>query len=496
MISRASIRLDRRAGLVLGAVALLGLGLRLGHWDLGWFPEWSLKPVAALGQPYGWGCLLAPLGLLALLGWGAWRLAQGPRRRHAVGALALLGLLHFGLDLTLDGGQGGQLWTFNTVGATVSGVSNGFFAAATRIDSLRGFLRDYQQVAARYKLKLATHPPGAVLVYWVPLRLYQRLEFLQPPTEALLQAIGHADLSTLYLTLNRIPNIASEQITATLLPAAFFCALWVAALGALTVVPTYLLGARLAGRRGGLLAAALLSLMPGSLFFYLSLDVVVMMLTAWALAGAAWSLDGGRRGAAAGLGAGLALGLTLTISLGALASVALVAAYVVLAADCEGRGLKAAAVVLGWVLLGLLALAAGAAALGLDLPATVQACLFSHENTGSGVTYRHWWPWVVWNIVDYVLLAGLPIVVAAAAAVRHPKAFAPAAAWLGVMVLLSLSGITKGETERLWIFFNPLLAQAAAAVAVEQAGWCATLASQPLLLLLLASALPPLVRPY
>jgi hypothetical protein len=475
-------------------VVLLALWLFAGL-QLGSPPVWSICARSDLGQPYGPLFLVWPLLIGAGAGWLVWRLARRDTRRHTALAVAVLALAQFGLALTTDSGQGRRGWVENTVASTYSVVSNGYFSAATRIESVRGFLRDYPAFQRAQTLKVATHPPGAVLAYWLPLTLYDRLGPVRAASDGLLDAL--IDRNDLYLSMAHYPGVVLSHLSGRYLGAALWTALWIMVLGALAVWPTYLLGAAWAGRRGGLLAAALVAVTPNTLFYAQSLDVPLMMLVAWGLAGAAWSLRAERGAPYAALGAGVALGVALSVSLGALAALALVVGLVGVSAvrgeTRPGRTLTTLALLFA----GLALVAAAATLAGADVADAVRTGLSGHTGgIASGLGHRPYWPWVWLDVVDYGLFAGLPLTVTALAALRHPRGATPALALVGIMALLTVSGITRAETERLWVFFNPLLAAAAAVVAAERAEWYATLASQPLQLLLMAVAHPPLVRPY
>jgi hypothetical protein len=107
---------------------------------------------------------------------------------------------------------------------------------------------------------------------------------------------------------------------------------------------------------------------------------------------------------------------------------------------------------------------------------------------------------------------GLPLTVLAAASVpriiRTLRATSSSAltAYLGAaalvaLLLLDVSGVVRGETGRLWLFFVPWLAATAAPDLVDESGsrWrllAITIALTALQLLLMAWTMQPIVRPY
>lgn len=498
MTSQAStndwLKRHATALVVLGAVLLLGKALVVDARDLaGGQWGWTLKPQPALlGHPYTPACWL-PMLLLIALGAGAcqWGSAGGWRLPAAV---ALLVAVHGGLTLSADLGQGRARWAANVVSATWSEVSNGYFTNAWLCDETPlGFVRHYADVQRHAALKLTTHPPGATLCYWLPLRLYQASPGLQRVSERWL-ARCLPDPDRFFRTLCHLPTV--RPLPESMMGAALFCSLFLALLGSLAVVPVYWLGASGGDRRTGLLAALVFALMPNSLFYYLSLDVVLTTLAALALAGVVHAVREPRAWWAA-LGAGLALMLAGFISLGALAIGALVLAYPVVAALDGGCDRRTAARVVGLVLGTVAALVVLAWLLGVPVLTIVRQGLGQHQHGLAGTGHRPRLPWLAMNVVDYVLLAGLPVAVLAAQSLgSRSTAGTLARTAAGVMLLLTLSGIVKAETERLWMFFNPALAVAAAAAVGARATRFWTLASQPLALLLMVLSLPPLVRPY
>jgi 4-amino-4-deoxy-L-arabinose transferase-like glycosyltransferase len=385
----------------------------------------------------------------------------------------------------------------NTVASTFSEVSNGYFATASRIERVPRFLRDYAELQRTGPQKLKTHPPGAVLAYWLPLTIYQRLPGVEAAMVRLIRAWA-GDTNDVYLAIQQYPNVANQHLPDYLMGAALFCSLWLALAGALAVLPAYWLGAAGGDRRAGVLAAILLALMPNSLFYWLSLDTLLVTLLAAALAGVVYALPGDRLRAWPALGAGVGLGLTLFVSLGALAACGLSGVYALLAAARGRARWRHAVGALVLVASGVALVTAAVTLAGVDTAAVLYQGLTAHRHGGAGVQYRPYAPWVVFNVVDYVLLAGLPLTVVALGGLGRDCAEPVRSiglAALATLLLLDLSGVTRAETERLWIFLNPALAATAAAAAVARAERFWTLAIQPLQLLLMALALPPLVRP-
>lgn len=102
--------------------------------------------------------------------------------------------------------------------------------------------------------------------------------------------------------------------------------------------------------------------------------------------------------------------------------------------------------------------AALAVAYGYDAIGTLLATEGLYRNSVASV--RPYWFWVLGSPVAWGVMLGLPIAAAGLVAVvrRRPEAVALAA----VLLIASVMGFTKAETERIWLPFAPLACVAAA----------------------------------
>lgn len=478
------------------AVLLLGLALIRFRFDLAVPFGWTLAPPP--GTPYPVTAALPSLLLILGLGLPVWWLAHRPglSAGRAWLAVALLGLLSAGLMQTSEAGLGRRGWVVNSVASTCSSISNGYFVAAREIDDVGWFLAGYHELQRGDTGKLGTHPPGAVLVYWLALRAY-RLPGAEGVSTWLIRkcAGGTADVR---LEIAAYPNVP-PSLTTQDMPAALWCALFVSLLAATGVAPTYLLGAADGDRRVGVLAAALLAVMPNVVLYRLSLDGLLMALGAWSLVGLVQAVRDAR-GWLWALASGVALGLAGFVSLGAAPIAGLGLAYLLLTLRAGELSPTRAAGLLLWLVAGVLLVLGAATLAGLATWTVVRQALELHRHGGGGIGHREYLPWLLFNLLDYAAFVGLPVCLIAGEGIVRGGLASTAGrlgwALVAVLLLLDLSGTVRAETERLWLFMNPLLAASAAAAAVGRADRLWPLAAQPLQVLLMNLALPPLVRPY
>lgn len=354
------------AALLLGASAFW---LWKGKWKLG-HDDWFLAPNGLL---WPFGAWLLPLFVLFLLGglaglsaYDRFRRAKSSKEARAstqlcVGALSLLALVW---PFVLQGpgtpavaGIPARPGAFNLVSTFWSDVSNGYFGASYEITNPREFARAYadrqQPAPARALAHVATHPPGATLLYYGARRVYESVPPLQSAMTGLaaplvLPAPGENNLNNLQsrdeqmrATLSQlrderrlaVRSAVSERapMPRDLPPSALGAALWCALLSALAVALTtpavFALAAGhdrddvAASDARGIIASALWVLCPSALFWAFSLDAVIACIVAWSLL--MWSRRLGGAGASWALAAGAGWALATWVSFGALAVLAI-----------------------------------------------------------------------------------------------------------------------------------------------------------------------------
>jgi hypothetical protein len=222
-------------------------------------------------------------------------------------------------------------------------------------------------------------------------------------------------------------------------------------LGAATAPLTWLLARELLDEREARLATALWILAPSVLIeSATSIDAVfafVGTLTAVLLVRGRV-----RTGALAAV-----LGTFLSY---ALAAVPVWAAWVVFARQGAARAVRLGAAVTAAVVSFYIVLRV---ATGYDAIAALRATDHRYH-LGAG-RRRAYWYWVPADVVAFGVGLGLPTLLACMRGVASRRA--PALALAAIVLAGALSGETKGEVERIWLFMTPFAAVAAAPAAVR-----------------------------
>ncbi|MFI8092979.1 glycosyltransferase family 39 protein [Streptomyces sp. NPDC086080] len=230
-------------------------------------------------------------------------------------------------------------------------------------------------------------------------------------------------------------------------------------------------------------AAPFLALAPGAVWVGTSADGFFTAVTAWAVALLALAVTG-HRPAWTGLGSGLLFGLTMYLSYG-LTLFAVIAAAVLLLGTRRLRPLP-------YVAAGFLVVPVVFTALGFDWWEAYRLLVTRYYQGAGGVRPYGYWIWA--NLACTVLVVG-PATVAGlrrcggvliGSRALRPRGAAPRLALLVLSAFLALlvadlSGMSKAETERIWLPFAFWLLPACALLPGPR-GW---LAGQAVLALLL-----------
>jgi len=431
----------------------------------GW--RWHRVDTAAFESAGPTVFLYVLIGLVVVLA-GRW-VGRMSRRREA-GVVALLVVLAFSAQLAaarqLPGGYNESIIALGKPGP------NRYHKAARGVEHLGSLLRSYPEWMSDTSHQLiVTHPAGPVTLFWClnhafagnPVGARRLVGWCE---QHLAMGVGVREgqgaVSTLFASVSD-PELAGVWLASFVLRAA----------AALVVLPVFAMARRVYGRLTGLWAAALAAAIPSLVLFSPGIDQCFPVLTA-TLCWLGWSAGESRslwRAFAAGLV--WSLGLFFSLSFVVAGAWAALLALAGLWRGAERPGIadaaRLAAGALGGLLLPLAALHVG---LGYNSLAVWQRCVANNAtfNAASGRSYGTW-VWV--NPVEFLIFLGLPIaclfVPRAAGALRELKgrgvqgADWPTLIAAGLLMALNLTGLNRGEVSRLWMFFMPACAIAAAA---------------------------------
>ncbi|MET8830503.1 hypothetical protein ABZX40_34215 [Streptomyces sp. NPDC004610] len=233
--------------------------------------------------------------------------------------------------------------------------------------------------------------------------------------------------------------------------------MWCVVLGATACVAVLVAVRALAGEGLARRAAPFLVLAPAAVWLGTSADAYFAAVAAWAVALLALALTRGSLTAAGG--SGLLFGLTCYLSYG-LTLMAVIGAAVVLLAR---RGLRARPALLVPFVVGLAVVPGLFTLAGFDWWEGYRLLLTRYDQGAGGIRPYGYWIWA--NLACTVLITGL----ATAAGLRRtgaallPGGRAPATGDIRLAVLVTgallavliadLSGMSKAETERIWLPF-------------------------------------------
>ena len=387
---------------------------------------YARQPLVHIGAPPLVGAfdLRLTAHVLPALGLAAAAIAWGP-------ALAVRlrwrGLLAWGW-------VGAAVWAValaatNGAGAIAAPLATKYeqLAAVALVGTPGGFLASFTDVLATYPTHVQGHPPGGVLVLW---------------------ALDGAGLAG--ATAAAVLTIACGALTA----------------------PAALVAVRaLAGEARARAAAPFLIFTPAAVWMATSMDALYAGVGAVGIAlfALACTTATVRRAALLALTGGLVLGIGLMLSYGIVALGAVVVAIAV------GRRRPAA---IAWAGAGVVLVLAAFLALRFNWFDGLAA---TREQYLAGVSRRRpYLEFLVISLAAFALAAG-PAAVAGLGQLRDRGIWLLAGGTLVALAAADLSGMSKGETERIWLHLVPWLLVAAAALTRTRA-WLAAQIGLALLL--------------
>lgn len=361
-----------------------------------------------LDWPYLWApALVAALGIAIVV--PAWWVGAATRLRFR---WVLVGSWAFALSWTV------AIAATSDPGALARPLLNPhheYLVFARGIASPADFVSGFLENLSAYPTHVRGHPPGAVLSFWGLDRLFA--------TDASFA-------------------IALLAIAATAAPA--------------TLLAVRALSDEGAARR----VAVFAGMAPAVVWIGTSADALLMAVTTWSVASAALALRGHGRSPMlfAGL-SGLAAGVALTLSYGSVVMLAPLAALVVLLI-LRRRFVETAVLVLAATLAPL-----ALVALGFDWLEGYRAVRFQYYD---GVaSERPQWFFVFSNPAAFAVAIG-PAAIAGITTLRDRRLWILVGAALASIAAADLSGMSKGEVERIWLPAVPWVLVATASLRTQR----------------------------
>jgi hypothetical protein len=283
-----------------------------------------------------------------------------------------------------------------------------YLAAVETVSSPEAFLAGFTERIGTYPAHVRAHPPGMVLLLWG----LGRVGLSGPGWAAALQIAG----------------------------------------GALAVPAVLVAAGAVAGEARARAAAPFLALAPTATAVATSADALFAGVGAWAVALVVMALARPGTRAALLAAGGVLLGVTLLLTYGGILLGA-VAGPAIMARRRPGPAALAVSAA-GAVVL-------GAALLGFWWPEGLAASVGQYE---AGISrFRPYSYFLVANLAAFAAVLG-PATAAGLASLRHRGTWLLVAGGLLAVLLADLSGLSKGEVERIWLPFAPWLLLSAAAL--------------------------------
>ncbi len=344
-----------------------------------------------------------------------------------------------------------------------SDQASGYFTVAQEIEHLPTFLRQFPERMPNFRPDPhpRSKPPGIILLYW---GLEQPLTHLPAVAHSIGNWARGIRCADLWLATLPDSSLATNVLMSILTPIASALAIWVA----------YALVALWLGPQAGWLAAGLIALMPGRLMFTPQMDTVYPLLTLLALylVETGWQKQRPFRTFMAGIILSIATFFSLVNALSA----------VIIGLYLLGRIWQSERSILQGLrpfLLHGTSLVAGTLTLWVIYWVSSGVTPFDIYLAAAPARHdlaRNYWIWLVGNLYDLALFAGLPAFLLAFLHLgqfrlsrlhRQNGALSLLLVFWPVLLLLDISGVIRGEVGRIWLMLSPLPALLAAAAAAS-----------------------------
>lgn len=451
---------------LMAASAMAAIVAVWGPWQLGVPGEWTWATIAPSAVTLVVAILLAVggVGVIQLVDRTASIYANGSRGRRIMMALAMVSVCFAWLSavrepidwLKLAAGRSRDPWILYAPGAS------GYFTKSQTIESRSAFLSTYRDFVDEGEyLHQGTHPPGLALAYWRLANTVRAVPMLQSIADRSMSSGVRESFDVIAETQARSLSRVDRAV------------LWWAGVVtqftvAFSIVPLLALLGRFADQRSAWRFAGLWFFVPAAAVFLPKSDCIYALLALTVAATWVKAFDGSMWTAAiAGFVASYALLLSLALGPMLLA----IAVGSIYWASRDATRWKPLGIATGIAVLAGVAQLVPVALGGLDIVSVWLGNLKNHAAfyDHNPRTYLLWLPV---NLVEGVVAAGVPIVVAATAQLTtarptpNPNAdtevkptrelaaivtIAIIASW----ALLAISGKNMGEAARLWVLYTP-----------------------------------------
>jgi hypothetical protein len=374
---------------------------------------------------------------------------------------------------------------------TVSPNSGGYFNVSVEVGDVGAFLRDFPRLMPDWPAHPQRHPPGVPLIFLGWRGLLERFPVLG---DMLARLVRPDQCNNYNLMFFSNPQLASAWI-GMLLPG----------LAALLVWPVYRLGQELYDWRVGWRAAAWIPLLPALMIFVPQWDQFYPVLTTLAVLSFWAGMK--RRSLALTLVSGVLMSIATFLSLTNAIVLGVLGFLLVWDWPCgQVRGLPLRSQKIHPMLLNAAVFGLGLSVCWLAYWLLAGVTPLDIWQVASAVHLeleRPYWPWLALHLQDFFgfggwVLAGL-LVLGLVRMVRRRGGARPESLPLALglsLVVLDLSGFSRGEVSRVWLPYLPLMALAAAAalrgIKSPRASFGWTTAALALNLLVVGAYLRPL----
>jgi hypothetical protein len=325
---------------------------------------------------------------------------------------------------------------------TASLNSGGYFSAVVGVENIHDYLRRFPALMPDFPIHPKRHPPGIPLTFWLTRQAFSTMPGLAHRAALILKRFQCDNLWLQYLS---DPQVASAWVSMAL-----------PGLTALTLLPLYQLARHLLDRQRALFVVLLYPLIPSVSLFATMWDQFIPLFTTLGLLGLIRGME--ERRLVVLVGAGVAISVGTFFSLGTVTGLAVLGLYGLFWHVAQ-RPFDPRRMILDSV-----AFAAGLASVwliywlfwGVTLVEIWRVAMTFHFNMKD--TYLP----SVFHLYDFLVFLGIPLIYplirTVRQAVRSPRGehsqLLSLAFVLGLLVI-DLSGSSKGEVARVWMFLIP-----------------------------------------